>query len=130
MMTRTSAIEFNVAEVRRSLASADRMVRSGNRVVLDQDGLFIDNNSTGERMQVRVKDETFVFDVEFTNGDSEVIPLDSGAGVRVWPRTGARTSELREADQNSVGLLRGASSYVGFCPAWVRELLTPMTTEP
>ena len=85
-MTRTSAIEFNVAEVRKPLASAARMVKSGNRVVLDQDGSFIENKSTGERMEVRVKDETFVFDVELTNGESEVITLDSGAGVHVWPR--------------------------------------------
>ena len=85
-MTRTSAIEFNVAEVRKPLASAARMVKSGNQVVLDQDGSFIENKSTGERMEVRVKDETFVFDVERTNGESEVITLDSGAGVHVWPR--------------------------------------------
>ena len=55
-------------------------------MVLDQDGSFIENKSTGERMEVRVKDETFVFDVELTNGESEVITLDSGAGVHVWPR--------------------------------------------
>ena len=85
-MTRTSAIEFNVAEVGKPLASAARMVKSGNRVVLDQDSSFIENKSTGERMEVRVKDETFVFNVELTNGESEVITLDSGAGVHVWPR--------------------------------------------
>ena len=59
-MTRTSAIEFNVAEVWKSLASAARMVKSGNQVVLDKDGSFIENKSTGERMEVRVKDETCV----------------------------------------------------------------------
>ena len=36
-MTRTSAIEFNVAEVWKPLASAAKKVKSGNRVVLDQD---------------------------------------------------------------------------------------------
>ena len=51
-----------------------------------QDGSFIDNKRTGERMELRVKDETFVFDVQLTNGDSEVITLDTGAGVHVWPR--------------------------------------------
>ena len=35
--TRESAIEFNVAEVRKPLASAVRMVKAGNRVVLDSD---------------------------------------------------------------------------------------------
>ena len=46
----------------------------------------MEHQSMGERMKVRVKDETFVFDVEFTKVDSEVITPDSGAGVHVWPR--------------------------------------------
>ena len=37
-------------------------------------------------MEVRVKDETFVFDVELTKGKSEVVTLDFFAGVHVWPR--------------------------------------------
>ena len=48
--TSTSAIEFNVAEIRKLLASAAGMVKSENRVVLDQDGSFFKNKSTGERM--------------------------------------------------------------------------------
>ena len=35
--TRESAIEFNVAEVRKLLASAVRMVMAGNRAVLESD---------------------------------------------------------------------------------------------
>ena len=50
-------MRFNVAEVWEPLASAARTVKSGNRVVLDQDGSFIENKSTCERMEVRVKDE-------------------------------------------------------------------------
>ena len=85
-MTRTSAIDFNVAEVRKPLASAARMVKNGNWAVLDQDGSLTENTSAGERMEVRVKDETFVFDVELANEESDVIILDSAAGVHVWPR--------------------------------------------
>ena len=44
----TSAIEFNVAGVPKPLASAARIVKSGNRVVLDQGGSFIENKRTGE----------------------------------------------------------------------------------
>ena len=79
----TSATEFNVAGVRKPLASAARIVKSGNRVVLDQDGSFIENKRTGERMEVRVKDTTFVFEVELTNGELEVTTVDSGAGAGV-----------------------------------------------
>lgn len=81
-----SAIEFNVADVKKPLASAAKMVRNGNRVVLDEDGSFIMNKATGECMEVKVKDETFIFDVQFENGKSGVITLDSGAGVHVWPK--------------------------------------------
>ena len=137
-MTRTSAIEFNVAEVRKPLASAGMMVKSGNRVVLDQDGTFIENKSTGERMEVMVKDETFVFDVELTNGESEVITLDSGAGVPVWPRgrcedvtmmpmkEGLRMCAANGTPITNLGRKlikfrstcgRGTGKDVGFCPA-------------
>ena len=47
-LTRLSSIEFNVADVRKPLASAAKMVKSGNRVVLDAEGSFIMNKATGE----------------------------------------------------------------------------------
>ena len=37
-LTRLSSIEFNVADVKKPLASAAKMVKSGNRVVLDSQG--------------------------------------------------------------------------------------------
>ena len=42
-MSCTCAIEFNVAEVVKPLASAARTVKSGNLVVLNQDGSFVEN---------------------------------------------------------------------------------------
>ena len=87
--TRMSAIEFNVAEVRKPLASAVKMVKANNRVVLDEEQSYIENKATGEKMMVKIQDETFVFDVEYDNGEKGTITLDSGAGVNVWPR-GAR----------------------------------------
>ena len=85
-LTRPSAIQFNVADVRKPLASAVKTVRSRNRVVLDEDGSYIQNKITGECMEVKIQDETFVFDVEFENGENGTITLDSGAGVNVWPK--------------------------------------------
>ena len=85
-MTRTSAIEFHVADVRKPLASAVKMVNAGNRIVLDKQGSYVENVDTGERMEVKVQDETFVFDVQYGNGEVGVITLDSGAGVNVWPK--------------------------------------------
>ncbi len=41
---------------------------------------------TGECVEVRIEDETFVFDVLFENGEQGRIALDLGAGVHVWPK--------------------------------------------
>ena len=46
----------------------------------------MERKSTGERMRVDVKGETFVFDVTYEDGQNGTITLDSGAGVNVWPR--------------------------------------------
>ncbi len=37
-------------------------------------------------MELGIKGETFVFEVMLENGEDEMITLDSGAGVHVWPR--------------------------------------------
>ena len=84
-LTRMSAIEFHVADVSKPLASAVRMVKAGNRVVLDGDGSYILNKATGETMKVTTKNDTFVFDVQYESGEMGTITLDSGAGVNVWP---------------------------------------------
>ena len=62
------------------------MVRVGNRILFDDEGFYVESKSTGERMSVDVKDETFVFNVTFQNGEEGTITLDSGAGVNVRPK--------------------------------------------
>ncbi len=85
-VTRLSSIEFNVADVKKPLASAFKMVKHGSRVILDDEGSFIQNKITGECMEVRIEEEAFAFDVQFENGEQGKIALDSGAGVHVWPK--------------------------------------------
>ena len=41
------------------------------------------NKDTGECMEVKMKEETFVIDVQFENGEQGTITLDSGASVHV-----------------------------------------------
>ena len=81
------AIEFNVADVRKPLASVVKTVRAGNRIVFDDAGSHVESTSAGERMRVHVKDETFVFDVTFKNGEEGTNTLDSGAGVNCVAKT-------------------------------------------
>ena len=67
-----------------------KIVRANNRVVFDlnedgSDASYIMNKTTGEKMQLRIDNETFVFDVQFSNGADVSIGLDSGAGCKVFP---------------------------------------------
>ena len=121
-LTRQSAIEFNVADVRKPLASAVKMVRSKNRVVLDEDGSYIQNKLTGECMEVKIQDETFVFDVEFDNGESGTITLDSGAGVNVWPEdklrgipTKPKKTNLKMSAANGTEIQNYGQKVIKFC---------------
>ena len=59
---------------------------AGYRVVLDSDDSYIENRKTGERMKLKVKDGTYVFDVQHKDGEVDEFSLDSGAGVNVWPQ--------------------------------------------
>ena len=49
---------------------------------------------TGERIKLRKKKGVYVFDVQYEDGDSGEITLDSGAGVSVWPKD-LKQSRLR-----------------------------------
>lgn len=68
-LTRSAVIEIKVAKVREPLASAVKIVQNGKRMVLDANGSYIENESAGERMEVRVMDDTFVVNVQFETGD-------------------------------------------------------------
>lgn len=99
-LTGCSAIQFHVSDVKRPLASAVKVCRAGNRVVLDledKEGSYIENKTSGERMAVNVdKNETFVFKVQFEEtGGEGTITLDSGAGVNVWPRNTLREVPMK-----------------------------------
>ena len=84
--TRMSGMVFAVADVRKPLAAAAKVVAAGNRVVLAPDGSFVENLSTGEKLKLREERGVYVMDVEYDSGKTGCITLDSGAGVSVWPK--------------------------------------------
>ena len=86
-MSRESKMRFNVARVQKPLASAAKVVEAGNRISMgpDPEDNYIENGKTGEKIGLRVERGTYVFDVEFKDGEAGTITLDSGAGVNVWP---------------------------------------------
>jgi hypothetical protein len=88
--TRPSGLLFNVADVAKPLASAVKVCKAGNKVVLDLSApgrSYVESHETGERMMLTEERGTFVFEVEFLDdGKAGKITLDSGAGVSVWPK--------------------------------------------
>jgi hypothetical protein len=93
-LTRLGAMKFNEADVKKPLASAVTVARAGNRIVVDDQGGYIENKSTGERMEVRIERNTYVYDVQLEDGDEVTVTLDSGAGCNVWPR-GKRAADSK-----------------------------------
>ena len=68
------------------MASAACVARSGNGIWMDANGGYIENMNTGERMQIRIENMTYVYDVMMEDGEMKTMTLDSGAGCNVWPR--------------------------------------------
>jgi len=79
-----ASMRFQVADVCKPLASAAKVVKHGNRVVLSQGESFVENLVSKKRWPLRLEGETYVFDVVI-DGRKETITLDSGAGVSVCP---------------------------------------------
>ena len=79
-------MRFNVARVQKPLASAAKVVEAGNKISMgpNPDDNYIMNDTTGEKIALRIDRGTFVFVVEFQDGEVGTITLDSGAGVNVW----------------------------------------------
>ena len=56
-------ITAQVCAVHRPLMSVKKICRTNQRVVFDDDGSYIENKATGERIQVAEQDGEYVLDV-------------------------------------------------------------------
>ena len=66
-----------------------KVTEANNVVVLHptEGKSFILNLDTKERIKIRKEKGTYVFDVQYTEGDEAgTVTLDSGASVSVWPK--------------------------------------------
>ena len=52
-----------VAEVKRNLASAMRIVNAGNRIVLDDEGSYIEDKKSGRKIKVKMEKGEFEFEI-------------------------------------------------------------------
>lgn len=84
-LTRLGATGCNVADVKKPLASAAKIAKAGNTIVLELGGSYV-MEKNGERAQARMQDEAFVFDRQYKCGQVGTTTLHSVAGVQVWPK--------------------------------------------
>ena len=71
-----------IAEVKRNLASAIKIVKAGNRIVLDDEGSFIEDKKTGRQIKVKL-------------GEAGEFEFD------LWvPKAGAQKSEGNKSEGN------------------------------
>ena len=54
---------IQVADVMKVLASVGQMIHSGNRVVFDEAGSYIENKKSGKRTEMKEKHGNFVFEM-------------------------------------------------------------------
>ena len=54
---------MNVADVKKTLASAFQIVAAGNKVMLDLDYSYVQDKATGERTTINIENGEFIFDL-------------------------------------------------------------------
>jgi hypothetical protein len=68
---KVKAMNFEVTDCKKPLASVAKILERGNRVVFDEDGSYIYNKETGEIIVLERERGTFVMTVEFEVDDED-----------------------------------------------------------
>ena len=85
---------LQVADVKRNLASIPKMLNDGNRVILDQEGSYIQNKASGQKINMRIeKDGLFEFDVWVKKLQEVAAPIKN--------RIPFTTDEQRKEDEST-----------------------------
>ena len=61
-------ITAQVCRVHRPLMSVKKICRNGHRVVFDEEGSYVENKTTGERIKVSEEDGEYVLDMWVNTG--------------------------------------------------------------
>ena len=67
-------IKAQVAKVSKFLASIGKMVKAGNKIVMDENDSYIQNKKTGLRTPMRLENNVFVFDLWVEKDSAEPFP--------------------------------------------------------
>ena len=69
--TEGKGVTAQICDVHRPLMSVRKMCKAGHRVVFDDEGSYIENKSTGERLKIEEEDGDYVLDVWAKTGEDE-----------------------------------------------------------
>ena len=64
-------MKFHMTDTTKPLASAIAVMKMGSKVVLDEDGSYIENKVTGERIMLKESGGTYMFEIDALPGVSE-----------------------------------------------------------
>ena len=67
---RDCSLKFHVTDATKPLASAAAIAKLGNKVVMEGPGGYIQNERTGDRIDLKLKGGVYVFDIEVDAGFS------------------------------------------------------------
>ncbi len=90
-------ITFHVTDSTKPLASALAIANAGNSIVLESGWRksYIENVRTGDRIMLKERGGTYVFDADCVNGAPSA--TSSTFSRRGWPRLGRKCSRKTEA---------------------------------
>ena len=80
----TRQMTFQVAGVNKALGSVSKMVHSGNRVVFDKSGSYIENVRSKDRLWLREDNGVYVLDMPVapSDADAHTEPVFGRPGIR------------------------------------------------
>ena len=92
---------MNVADVKKTLASAYQIVEAGNKIVLDSDYSYIVNIATGEKTVIEVDNGEFQYDlwVPAPDPSKPIVKVKDG-------KMSALVTEGNDDSENSLDFLR------------------------
>jgi hypothetical protein len=87
-----------VAEVKRNLASAMRIMKAGNRIVLDDEGSYIEDKATGRKIKIRTEQGEFEFEIWVPKAKDANLPVKKDKKTK---SNGNRFQALADMDVDS-----------------------------
>jgi hypothetical protein len=67
----TRQMTFQVADVSKALGSVSKICSNGNRCVFDDEGSYIQNKLSGEKLWMRQQDRVYVLDVDIAPPEND-----------------------------------------------------------